>query len=65
MTEKLTNSVTSSFDDDLYLFAKRDAELMGLDVSAYIRATLIEKRNKRFNDLRIFQDLINVQQSNK
>jgi len=65
MPEKLTNSVTSSFDDELYAFAKADASLLGLDVSAYIRATLIEKREKRFSELRVFQDLMPVKQLNK
>tara|TARA_B110001469_G_scaffold84273_1_gene79740 strand:+ start:104 stop:301 length:198 start_codon:yes stop_codon:yes gene_type:complete len=65
MTEKLCNSVTSSFDDELYAFAKADASLMGLDVSAYIRATLIEKRDKRFSELSVFQDLMPVKNLNK
>ena len=65
MPDKLTNSVTSSFDDDLYAFAKADASLLGLDVSAYIRATLIEKREKRFSELRVFQDLMPVKNLNK
>ena len=65
MTEKLSNSVTSSFDDDLYAFAKADASLLGLDVSAYIRATLIEKREKRFSELSVFQDLMPVKKLNK
>jgi len=59
--DKLTNSVTTALDDDLYEFAKRDASLIGLDVSAYIRATLDEKRQKKFSELRIFTDLVNVQ----
>jgi|TARA_B100000780_G_scaffold234618_1_gene175043 hypothetical protein len=62
MKDKLTNPVSTSFDDELYAFAKRDAELLGLDVSSYIRATLIEKREKRFNELRVFQDLIKIQE---
>ena len=65
MPDKLTNSVTSSFDDELYAFAKADASLLGLDVSAYIRATLIEKREKRFSELRVFQELMPVQKLNK
>jgi len=65
MPLKLTNSVTSSLDDSLYAFAKADASLMGVDVSAYIRATLEEKRKKRFSELSVFQDLINLQKSNK
>jgi len=65
MAEKLTNSVTSSFDDELYAFAKADASLLGLDVSSYIRATVDEKRKKKFSELRVFHDLINLQQSNK
>jgi hypothetical protein len=65
MPDKLTNSVTSSFDDELYAFAKADASLLGLDVSAYIRATLIEKREKRFSELRVFQDLMPVKNLNK
>ena len=59
--DKLTNSVTTALDDDLYEFAKRDALLSGVDISAYIRATLDEKRQKKFSELRIFTDLVNVQ----
>jgi hypothetical protein len=59
--DKLTNSVTTALDDDLYEFAKRDAGLSGVDISAYIRATLDEKRQKKFSELRIFTDLVNVQ----
>jgi len=65
MTDKLTNSVTSSFDDELYAFAKADASLLGLDMSSYMRATVDERRKKRFSELSLFQDLINLQQSNK
>ena len=57
MSDKLSNTVTSSFDDELYLFAKRDAELMGLEMSAYIRVTFLEIRKKRFAEIRLFQDL--------
>jgi len=57
--DKLTNSVTTALDDDLYEFAKRDASLIGLDVSAYIRATIDEKRQKKFSELRIFNELLN------
>ena len=59
--DKLTNSVTTALDDDLYEFAKRDASLSGIDISAYIRAILDEKRQKKFSELRIFTDLVNVQ----
>jgi|TARA_B110000971_G_scaffold57700_1_gene58769 hypothetical protein len=65
MTDKLSNSVTSSFDDELYAFAKADASLMGVDVSTYIRATLIEKREKRFSELSVFQDLMPIKKINK
>ena len=59
------DSVTSSFDDELYAFAKADASLMGVDVSTYIRATLIEKREKRFSELSVFQDLMPIKKINK
>ena len=65
MPDKLTNSFTLSFDDELYAFAKADASLLGLDVSAYIRATLIEKREKRFSELSVFQDLMPVKKLNR
>jgi len=65
MPDKLTNPISSSLDDELYAFAKADASLLGLDVSAYIRATLIEKRDKRFNELSVFQDLMPVNKLNK
>lgn len=58
MSDKLSNTVTSTFDDDLYLFAKRDSELMGLEMSAYIRVTFMEIRKKRFAEIRLFQDLL-------
>jgi hypothetical protein len=38
---------------------------MGVDVSTYIRATLIEKREKRFSELSVFQDLMPIKKINK
>jgi len=61
MTEKLTNSVTSSFDDDLYDFAKADAQLRGLELAGYIRCLVDKERNIRFGEVRVFNNLMNKQ----
>ena len=61
MTDKLTNSVTSSFDDDLYDFAKADAQLLGMELAGYIRSLVENKRKKTFGELRVFNNLMNKQ----
>tara|TARA_R100000541_G_scaffold5360_1_gene12822 strand:- start:360 stop:551 length:192 start_codon:yes stop_codon:yes gene_type:complete len=63
MTDKLSNSVTTTLDDDLYAFAKADASLLGIDVSAYIRTLVDKRRKKRFSDLSVFQDLLPSKQN--
>ena len=65
MTDKLTNSITSSVDDDLYAFMKADALLMGVELATYIRVTFIKKREIRFGELSVFQDLMPVKKLNK
>ena len=47
MTEKLGNNVGSTFDDDLYAFVKAAAALSNTDVSGYIRAAMIDLRDKQ------------------
>ena len=65
MPDKLTNSVTTSLADDLYAFAKADASLLNIELSAYIRNLVDKERNKRFAELSVFQDLLPVHKINK
>jgi hypothetical protein len=65
MTDKLTNSVTTSMADDLYAFAKADASLLNIELSAYIRTLVDKERKKRFSELSVFQDLMPVKKLNK
>ena len=65
MTDKLTNSVTTSLADDLYAFAKADASLLNIELSAYIRTLVDKERKKRFMELSVFQDLMPVKKLNK
>ena len=64
MTEKLSNSVTTSLADDLYAFAKADASLLNIELSAYIRNLVDKERNKRFSELSVFQDLMPIKKIN-
>ena len=65
MTDKLSNSVTTSMADDLYAFAKADASLLNIELSAYIRTLVDKERKKRFMELSVFQDLMPVKKLNK
>jgi hypothetical protein len=65
MTDKLTNSVTTSMADDLYAFAKADASLLNIELSAYIRTLVDKERKKRFMELSVFQDLMPIKKLNK
>ena len=65
MPDKLTNSVTTSLADDLYAFAKADASLLNIELSAYIRTLVDKERKKRFMELSVFQDLMPVKKLNK
>jgi len=65
MPDKLTNSVTTSLADDLYAFAKADASLLNIELSAYIRTLVDKERKKRFSELSVFQDLMPVKKLNK
>lgn len=58
MTEKLTNSVTSSFDDALYDFVKADAQFMRLELAGYMRNLAEQRRDEKLRELRVFHHLI-------
>ena len=65
MTEKLSNSVTTSLDDDLYAFAKADSYLLNIELSVYMRSLVDRERKKRFSELSVFQDLMPIKKINK
>ena len=65
MTDKLSNSVTTSLDDDLYAFAKADSYLLNIELSVYMRSLVDKERNKRFSELSVFQDLMPIKKLNK
>tara|TARA_B100000809_G_scaffold137354_1_gene134803 strand:- start:532 stop:729 length:198 start_codon:yes stop_codon:yes gene_type:complete len=65
MTDKLSNSVTTSLDDDLYAFAKADSYLLNIELSVYMRSLVDKERNKRFSELSVFQDLMPIKKINK
>ena len=65
MTEKLSNSVTTSLDDDLYAFAKADSYLLNIELSVYMRSLVDKEREKRFSELSVFQDLMPIKKINK
>lgn len=65
MTDKLSNSVTTSLDDDLYAFAKADSYLLNIELSVYMRSLVDKERNKRFSELIVFQDLMPIKKINK
>jgi|TARA_B110000285_G_C14607854_1_gene373582 hypothetical protein len=65
MTEKLSNSVTTSLDDDLYAFAKADSYLLNIELSVYMRSLVDKERKKRFSELSVFQDLMPIKKINK
>ena len=65
MTDKLSTSVTTSLDDDLYAFAKADSYLLNIELSVYMRSLVDKERNKRFSELSVFQDLMPIKKINK
>jgi len=65
MKDKLSNSVTTSLDDDLYAFAKADSYLLNIELSVYMRSLVDKERNKRFSELSVFQDLMPIKKINK
>ena len=65
MTEKLSNSVTTSLDDDLYAFAKADSYLLNIELSVYMRSLVDKEREKRFSELSVFQDPMPIKKINK
>ena len=58
MTDKLTNSVTSSFDDALYDFVKTDAHHRGFELAGYMRNLAEKRRDEKLRELRVFHHLI-------
>ena len=61
MTDKLGNNVGSTFDDDLYAFVKAAAALSNTDVSGYIRAAMIDLRDKQLNETKVWQNVFERQ----
>lgn len=61
MTDKLGNNVGSTFDDDLYAFVKAAAALSNTDVSGYIRAAMIDLRDKQRNETKVWQNVFERQ----
>lgn len=61
MTDKLGNNVGSTFDDDLYAFVKAAAALSNTDVSGYIRAAMIDLRDKQKNETKVWQNVFERQ----
>tara|TARA_R100001377_G_scaffold81941_1_gene61827 strand:+ start:587 stop:775 length:189 start_codon:yes stop_codon:yes gene_type:complete len=58
VTDKLTNSVTSSFDDALYDFAKADAQFRGFELAGYMRNLVEERRDEKIRELKVFHHLM-------
>ena len=61
MTEKLLNTVSSTFDDDLYSFVRVAAANEGVDVSTYIRKAIAELRDRELTRYRLFNDVFDGQ----
>jgi hypothetical protein len=63
--EKLLNTVSSTFDDDLYSFLRAAAANDGVDVSTYIRKAIAELRDKELSRYRLFNNVFDNQINNK
>lgn len=61
MTDKLTNSVTSSFDDALYNFVKADAQFRGLELAGYMRNLAEQRRDEKLREIRVFHHLLDCE----
>ena len=61
MAEKLSNTVGSTFDDDLYAFVKAAAAMKGTDVAGYIRAAMIDLRDEQRNETKLWQSVFERQ----
>tara|TARA_B100000780_G_scaffold147145_1_gene102809 strand:+ start:633 stop:821 length:189 start_codon:yes stop_codon:yes gene_type:complete len=61
MTEKLGNNVGSTLDDDLYAFVKASALLSDTDISGFIRNTMIELRNQKLSETKIWNNVFESQ----
>tara|TARA_B100000768_G_scaffold146947_1_gene140228 strand:- start:1145 stop:1333 length:189 start_codon:yes stop_codon:yes gene_type:complete len=57
MTEKLSNTVASTLDDDLYEFVKAAASKDGTDVAGYIRAAMNQLRNEKRNEYKLWHSV--------
>jgi hypothetical protein len=51
MPDKLSNPVSTSFDDRQWAFAKADSSLMNLEIAPYIRKLLDERMNTKLSAL--------------
>jgi len=61
MTEKLGNNVGSTLDDDLYAFVKASALLSNTDISGFIRNTMIELRNEKLGETKVWNKVFKSQ----
>jgi len=64
MTEKLTNHVSSTFDDELYLFVRAAASKDGVDVSSFIRAVMADLRDKKLDEYKLWHSVFESQIDN-
>jgi hypothetical protein len=53
MPDKLSNPVSSAFDDRQWAFAKADSSVMNLEIAAYIRNLLDERMKEKLTALEI------------
>ena len=61
MTDKLLNTVSSTFDDDLYSIVRVAAANEGVDVSTFIRKAIADLRDKELSRYRLFNDVFDSQ----
>ncbi len=61
MPDKLLNTVSSTFDDDLYNFVRVAAANEGVDVSAYIRKAIAELRDRELTRYKLFNNVFDSQ----
>jgi hypothetical protein len=59
--DKLTNPVSSTFDDDLYAFVKAAAANDDTDVSGYIRAAISVLRDRELNKYKMMHSVFESQ----
>ena len=61
MPDKLFNTVSTTLDDDLYLFVKAAAANDGTDVSTYIRKAITNLRDHELSRYTLFNDVFKRQ----